>query len=188
MRPPDLFRLTLHALDRLEIEYFVGGSVASSYWGRPRLTEDLDVIVALSSAHVSAICALFPQPEFYLSEDAALDALQHGTQFNLIHSSTGFKVDFMLLKDNGFASSQMSRRVRRELLGDLDAWVASPEDVILSKLLYYREGRSDKHINDIAPILQRQQAHLDINYLNDWALRTGVAAEWREIQARFPTQ
>jgi hypothetical protein len=184
MKPPDVFRVIIAALEALPAEYFVSGSVASSHWGRPRFTQDMDVLVALSPAHAPRLSKVFPDPEFHLDESAVAYAAEHGGQCNLIHVSTGYKVDIIQLRDEPFSESRMDRRRRRELFPGVEAWIASPEDVILSKLRYYVSGGSHKHINDSAAILDIRGPELDRAYIERWASKLGVAAAWHELLER----
>jgi hypothetical protein len=177
----ELLRLTIEGLDRLQIPYAIVGSFASGVWGQPRMTLDIDIVIRLGSEQVETFCKTFPGDQFYLSRPAVDEAVSLRRPFNVIHLDSGIKVDFMVVNDSGWSHSQLSRRVKLELLPELSGYVASPEDVILGKLVYYHEGRSEKHVHDILGILKNSSSHLDRSYIAQQADDLGVAELWQEI-------
>lgn len=107
--------------------------------------------------------------------------MRHGTQFNIIHPGSGLKVDVMVPRPSDFNQSRFSR-VRRVAAGD--DWTAtssSPEDAVLKKLEYFREGGSEKHLRDIAGVIGTMRQELDFGYIEQWAARLGVADPWRQV-------
>jgi hypothetical protein len=92
----ELLRHTIDALERLALPYMLVGSFASIAYGEPRLTQDIDIVVDLALAQVDAFCAAFPAPEFYLSDKGVREAVQARFQFNVLHPSSGNKIDFIL--------------------------------------------------------------------------------------------
>lgn len=181
----DLLRRTVETLERLEVRYAIVGSFASGAWGEPRLTNDIDIVIEVDAFAVRAICREFPAPEFYVSQSAAVEAVGRGGQFNLIHPASGGKVDFMVIGGTAWASRQLDRCVRVPLLPDQVIAVASAEDVILGKLLYYREGGSEKHVRDITGILSTGVVAIDRDYVDRCASELGVEEEWRSILDHF---
>lgn len=186
MPAPEAFRWAIEVMEANEIEYFVTGSLASMYWGKLRTTEDMDVVAALSLRHARPLIEAFAQPDYYISETAVLDTIEHGggRQFNIVHLASTLKIDVVQTEDTPFAELQMSRRVRGQVMG-LDAWIATAEDIILNKTRFYQIGGSEKHINDIAWIVQVRGDKLDWAYLDQWALRTGIAPTWQAIRQRL---
>ncbi len=181
MEPPEVLLLAIGALERLRIEYFVTGSIASSSYGDPRATMDADVVVRLSEWQARNLCEAFPEEGFYISPEAAAAAARAGQgQFNLIHAESSFKIDFMVAGEDQLSESRFARARQRKLEAGATAAFASPEDVILSKLQFYREGGSDKHISDIRGILRVSGADLDRDYIERWAARLGVQSHWRK--------
>lgn len=184
MEQDELLRRAVEAFDRLGLRYFVTGSVATIFYGEPRFTADIDVVVDLPASQVLDLCAEFPSPEFYLSEESARRAVARHGQFNLIHPTSGLKLDLMIPADTEHNRSRFAR-VRRLSTGPgFEATFASPEDVILKKLEYYREGGSDKHLRDIASVLKTGGANLDLAYLSIWARRLGVDDLWQKVRER----
>ena len=158
MQPDDLLRYTADVLDRVGLTYLVTGSTATIAYGEPRFTNDLDIVLDLPADRTAAFCAGFPPPDFYLSADAVADAVRTGFQFNVIHPASGLKIDFILLTTTAFDASRRSRGRQLPVLADRSVAFASPEDVILKKLLYFREGGSEKHLRDIAGVVRVQGA------------------------------
>jgi hypothetical protein len=163
------------------LEYFITGSVASSVYGMYRNTHDVDVVVMLPRWRVRDLREAFPESDFYLSEEAACDAIDRCGQFNIIHQLTGLKIDVIIPEESAFAESRLIRARPIEVAPGVTAVLASPEDVILNKLLFYRLGRSQKHLNDVANILKIRGESLDRRYLDEWALRLGVVDEWQAV-------
>ncbi len=149
MEQSDFLAYLIEVFDRLELKYFIAGSVATSYYGEPRFTNDIDAIVELNEEDVRRFCQSFPSEEYYLSEQAVRSAVASQRQFNIIHPASGLKADIFILDKTDLEQSRFQRRERHELDSGLSAWFAQPEDVILKKLVYYEEGNSEKHIRDI---------------------------------------
>lgn len=165
----------LAVLERLGIGYYVCGSVASSVHGLPRTTMDVDLVVALTPELVPAFAREL-KGEFYADPEMMREALAAGRAFNLIHFASSLKLDIFPLAGDAFAGAQFARR-RTALYEALQFPIASPEDTILSKLVWYRAGGevSERQWNDVRGIVAVQGGQLDMAYLRDWAPRLGVA-------------
>jgi hypothetical protein len=171
--------------ERLRLSYYVTGSFASMTWGEPRYTQDVDVVVELPSWKVREFCAAFPEPEFYVSEEAAMAAARGPSQFNIIWGGEGVKADIMVFRDTPFDESRLSRARRVEVPELGSVMVAAPEDIILKKLEFFKEGGSDKHTRDITTVLKTQGAKIDLAYIERWVARIGVEREWAMIKERL---
>src|SRR3989338_4885872 len=82
----ELLRHLVDALEAVGVEYMIGGSQASMYYGEPRLTRDVDVVVALRPEHLTGFLARFPASEFYVDEATARED-RKSTRLNSSHSS-----------------------------------------------------------------------------------------------------
>jgi hypothetical protein len=180
----ELLRIAVEACDRLGITYLVTGSTASIAYGEPRFTNDIDILVDLPADLVDAFCDAFPEDEFYLNRQTVRTCVRDAFQFNLIHPASGLKIDFIVLTRSEYDRSRVQRRRLLPALADQDVCFASPEDVIVKKMLYYREGESPKHIRDIGGIIRVQGAKLDRAYIAEWARRLGVDGIWLQIVER----
>lgn len=179
----DVLRHALAVLEREKILYAIVGSYASGIWGDPRMTLDVDIVVQIDAQHIDPLLASFPAGEYYVSRAAVEEAVRLQSQFNVIHPTSGQKVDFMVTGPNHWAQPQLARRKRIALLADCEGYVAAPDDVILGKLVYFQEGGSEKHLRDIRGILQRSGQLVDRDYLTQAATRLGVADVWRRFTA-----
>ncbi len=184
MEQADLLRTVIQILEDLQIPYLVVGSLASAAYGEPRMTHDIDVVVDLRPDHVTALCNAFPAPEFYVSSEAARQAIHDRRSFNVIHPTSGNKIDFMIARDDAWGREQLARRQRILILPDREGFAAQPEDVILGKLLYYAEGGSEKHLRDITGML-RVTPEIDRDDIGKWASRLGVTDVWQIILERM---
>jgi len=166
------------ALDALGVEWLVGGSVASSLHGIPRATQDIDLVAALQDRHVLPLVAAL-EADFYIDADMIRGALQCRGSFNLIHLATMTKVDIFAPRGDPLSRLEMGRR-RRYALGDAEGRslpLASPEDIILQKLHWFRKGGavSERQWRDVLGVLKIQSPQLDLKYLEDLAEATGLA-------------
>lgn len=134
MGPLELLATVAEFLDGNEVRYFVTGSMASMAYGETRTTMDVDVAVYLRYADARAMTERFVEPDWYLSPEGMRDAIEHCTQFNLIHVPSGLKVDFMTIEDRGYDGTRFQRARRLEYAPGRQAWFSAPEDVILKKL------------------------------------------------------
>ena len=185
MNQAELLRYVIDLLEAQELNYMVVGSFASAVYGEPRLTHDIDIVVDLLKSQVASLCDAFPGPEFYVSAEAAREAIASRGQFNVIHPASGNKIDFMVARNDAWGRSQLERRTRRTILPERESYLAAPEDVILGKLWYYEEGGSDKHLRDIAGILQVSGDQVDRGYVEHWAEPLGLLAAWRAAVDRL---
>lgn len=152
-------------LDRLGVEWAVGGSIASSMYAEPRSTNDIDFIAALRPAHAAALARAL-EAEFYIDEATALDAILRHRSFNLIDERTFVKVDVFVPPPGPLGADQLHRRVRVEIDEGLYCYILGREDTALQKLRWYRLGdcSSDRQWRDIQGLLDRREG-LDLEYL-----------------------
>lgn len=173
----EVFREILERIESEDIAYMIVGSVGSIIYGEPRMTKDLDVVVKVVPKDAKIIESLFPIEGFYCPPLEVLrDEIVRRGQFNLIHHESGLKVDVIVCKNAPHSQEEFKRRRRVDIWEGFLAWVASPEDVIIKKLDYYREGRSDKHLADIRGILSHME--IDEKYLHKWVSDLGLTQFW----------
>ncbi len=184
MEQSDLLRYAIETMEQMNLTYAIVGSFASGAYGEPRFTQDIDIVVDLQVGQVAEFCQHFASPEFYVSQTAATEAARRRTQFNVIHPTSGNKIDFMLSRTDTWGRSQLARRQNVQLFPDRDSYLASPEDVMLGKMVYYREGGSEKHLRDIAGILRLQGAKIERHYVAEFAEQLGVTEIWEAVLNR----
>lgn len=183
MRSVDIqtgLRVVIETLEKIGVDYMIVGSVAGTLYGEPRLTNDMDIVLTLVPQTARTFLAGFDPREFYLPpEDIIAHEATRGGQTNLIHHESGVKVDLMFRKSNPHAIQEFKRRRQIEILRGVKAWVAAPEDVIIGKLRFYREGQSAKHPTDIRGILANTP--IDLAYLDRWIQDLDLGSVWKNI-------
>jgi len=165
-------------LEHLEVEYVVGGSLATSLHGIPRATLDVDIVADLRMAHLDPFVAAL-KASFFVDADMVRDAIRRRSPFNILHLATMFKVDVFVTGTDELLSSELSRKRQVRVLEEpqADLFVASPEDMVLQKLMWYRDGGgvSDRQWGDVRGVIKTQGDRLDLAYLRLWAGRKGIA-------------
>jgi hypothetical protein len=113
MEQSDLLRFVVSVLERLDLPYFITGSTMTIFYGEPRFTNDIDIVVDLPAAAVQAFCGQFPEEDFYVSEQAASDAVRRCSQFNIIQPGSGLKVDVIVPTPSEFNRTRFARARQR---------------------------------------------------------------------------
>jgi hypothetical protein len=190
MAEPNLFQIFVGPLNRLGLAYMVTGSVASIIYGETRLTHDIDLVVEIRSADAERIAEAFPSHTFYcppveiIKIEASRPLRGH---FNIIHHETGFKGDIYLMGQDELHRWAMSRRQCIHMDQE-PIWVAPAEYVILRKLTYYQEGRSEKHLRDIQGILEISGKTLDLPEIERKASLLGLQKLWEDLFNKGPSR
>ncbi len=182
MKKPDILTAVepvVMAFEKLGVPYYIGGSVASSAYGIARMTLDVDMVSVLAPKDVPAFVEIL-KPNYYISEEMILDAIQRKSSFNIIHLETMLKVDIFITKDRPY-NNEVFKRKRKETLddeqGSAEVYLASSEDIILNKLDWYHLGGdiSERQWNDILGVIKVQSDLLDKEYLSHWAAELGLS-------------
>jgi hypothetical protein len=170
-------------LEEAGLTYCIVGGLASIAYGRPRLTLDADLVVAVDPGQVGALLAAFPPDDFYMPPAEVLQAeLQRESRghFNIIHQHSALRADCYLPGRSDLARWEMDHRQRLSL-GSVEAWFAPPESVIIHKLIFHREGGSEKHLEDIRGILVA--TNTDRAILVGWINRLGLQESWSAVMS-----
>jgi hypothetical protein len=165
-------------LEQAGLDYCIVGGLASIAYGRPRLTLDADLVVAVNPARIASLIEAFPAEDFYLPPEEVLQAeAQRDSRghFNIIHQHSALRADCYLPGRSVLARWELAHRQRLPL-GSGQAWFAPPESVIVHKLVFHREGGSEKHLEDIRGILVGTQ--VDRKIIADWIDQLGLAESW----------
>jgi hypothetical protein len=165
------------AVERAGGTYFVGGSLASSLDGEPRSTNDIDFVIDLPVGKVDTLAAALG-PEFEVDQGMLRDALLRGTCANAFYLPWLLKVDFFGHAHGDFDESEFSRRRKVEVRPGATLFVKSPEDTVLRKLWWFRQGGevSDRQWRDVQGVLRAHSGTLDRSYMERWAVGLGVDA------------
>jgi hypothetical protein len=160
------------ALESIGVRYFIGGSIASTLYGMVRTTQDSDIITELDVEHIPVFMEKL-QNDFYVDGEMIADAISHSSSFNIIHKESMFKVDLFVPHKRTFINEQFARAREESLSSDpqMTAYVASPEDIILAKLEWYRMGGevSERQWRDVLGVLKVQGMMIDTEYLQRMA-------------------
>lgn len=156
-------------LEKAGTEYMLTGSVAMNYYAEPRMTRDIDLVVALDPADSARLRVLF-EPDYYVPPDME-QAIRSKGMFNLVHVKSVVKVDIIVRKDEAYRRTEFARRQPVELPG-FRAWIVAKEDLILSKLVWAKDSESELQRRDVHNLLA---SGADDEYLRAWAARLGVA-------------
>ncbi len=169
-------------LKDLKISYFITGGLAVSIWGRPRATFDIDIIIKLIEPEVPALVKALRKisKAGYIDEDVAKQAIVQKGEFNFLDPKSGLKIDFWIAKDDLRSKIAYSRRKVKKIHGQ-QIYFVSPEDLILSKLIWYKESQSSRHLEDIESVLKISKKKLDLKYLKNWAKRLGVLGIFNKL-------
>lgn len=173
----EVLKDVIQRLEQAAIDYMLTGSVAMNYYAVPRMTRDIDLVVALEPRHADRLRSLF-EPDYYVPHEDVARALAGRGMFNLVHLDSVIKVDIIVRKDEPYRHVEFGRRAAVELPG-FRAWIVSKEDLILSKLWWARESRSELQLRDVRNLLA---TGVDAVYLSQWADELEVAGLLREIQ------
>lgn len=170
------FRLVVQTLNELGAEYMITGGFAVSFWGKPRSTHDLDVLIKIQIQTQKAnLIGTFRDLGFYVSEEAVEDAIARKFQFNIIHPESDLKVDFWVVGDDERHNTEFQRKHKEKVLDNEEVYMISPEDLILIKLEWYKDSNSSRHLEDAQGIYEIQKDNLDIDYLKTRAVKFGLA-------------
>lgn len=188
-QPPDLIGLFIHPLERAGVAYMITGGVAAVIYGDPRFTRDVDVVLELGAAEIPALVGVFDAEEFYLplEESLAEEVLRpEGGHFNVIHHETALRADVYLAGEVPLHRWALDRVLRLPLSGGTIS-VAPIEYVIIRKLEYFRDSRSDRHLRDISMMLRLSGDTVDTASLREWCTRLDLTALLEQAE-RFDPQ
>lgn len=185
----------MQALERVGAAYMVVGAFGASVYGLTRATHDVDIVVDLDEAACEALAAYFPPPRYYADPAQMRSSIRLGILFNIVDTSLGVKADLIPLSKRPADRAAFQRRVRCNVVGpdgqEVSIWCARAEDIVISKLKAWQEGRSSKHPADIAIVLSFALSGLaaepfDIDEVTARAAELGedALALWRELLDR----
>jgi len=154
------------------------GSMAMNYYAQPRMTRDIDLVVALTPADTDAIVRLFA-PDYYVSREAVSSSIAQESLFNLIHQESIIKVDCIIRKNTPYRRAEFERR-QRIAIEDFSTWIASKEDLIISKLWWAKDSHSELQLRDVKNLVS---TGCDTDYIQGWTKELGLHNLWEECKA-----
>lgn len=175
--PLQLALRVLGILEDMGVDAWIGGSLASSIFGIPRATQDADIIADLPLEKARPLVENLGK-DFYADRERIASGIERRASFNVIHLPTMFKVDVFIAGQDAWTKRVVERRQRVEIDEEgTQVLVTSPEDIVLHKLVWYREGGhvSDRQWGDALGVVQVQGSLLDRAYLEEMAEELGVS-------------
>ncbi|HKC35428.1 MAG TPA: hypothetical protein VKB95_05170 [Chitinophagaceae bacterium] len=160
----EFLKALIDFFEKQKISYMLSGSVAMSLYTQPRFTRDYDFVVNLKAEHINEVLKNFREG-YYINEESVKDAISGKGMFNIIDHKSGYKADFVILKDEPFRQTEFLRQRKMKFL-DMNISIVSPEDLLLSKLIWIQEIQSGVQMEDIKMISNVE--NLDWNYIHDW--------------------
>ncbi|MFI5305525.1 MAG: hypothetical protein ACHQYP_12125 [Nitrospiria bacterium] len=185
MGPYELLERVVKVFEQFQIPYLVTGSVAAMAYGEPRLTNDIDIVANITKVNIPGLIEAFPLNDFRIDEELITNAIKVQSEFNIIHPSSGLKVDIFIRKSTPFEQSRFGRIRQIVPAEPYKVNFASPEDVIIKKMEYYREGGSEKHLRDIMGILKISGNEIDFEYISSWSNTLNLMEIWEAVKKRF---
>lgn len=176
----EVLKKVINILEKVRTPYMVTGAMAVNYYGKMRTTHDIDIIIEINSFKKERFVKEF-QKEFYISDEAIIDAIQRRSSFNLIHNESCLKIDFWMVKNNEFSKLEFQRRKPRDIFNQ-QVFLITAEDLIITKLNWYKKSESEKHFEDVLGIYQIQKGNLDEKYIIKWTAKQGTLDLWQKIK------
>ena len=172
----DIVRDVSQRLAGAGIGYMLTGSMAMNYYAQPRMTRDIDIVIALRPGDASRVVQLF-SPEYYVAHEAVESSITHQSLFNLIHNESVIKVDCIVRKQDEYRLAEFNRRQRIKI-ENFETWIVSKEDLILSKLYWAKDSHSELQLRDVKNLTS---TGCDRDYIQSWTAELGVDNLWKEI-------
>lgn len=163
-------------LDGASIGYMLTGSMAMNYYAQPRMTRDIDVVIALQPKDAGRVVQLF-SPDYYVSAEAVASSIAHQSLFNLIHNESVIKVDCIIRKQSEYRLAEFGRRQRIKI-ETFETWIVSKEDLILSKLLWGKDSHSELQLRDVKNLVS---TGCDRAYIEQWTRKLDMVNVWQEV-------
>jgi len=179
MSTQDIFQRMTSALNKAGIAYMLSGSFASAFYGAPRSTQDIDIVIDASPEQIRSFIQQLPADDYYSDLAAALEAHRHQSLFNVIDQASGWKIDFIIRKSRPFSEEEFRRRTAVSLHG-VDLFIVTPEDAVLSKLEWAKRAQSQRQIVDVAAILAAQGNSMNRDYLKKWISELCLNPQWED--------
>jgi len=171
----EILSIVTQALDDTGIAYMVTGSIAMNYYAIPRMTRDVDIVVELHRRDLDSFVELFKR-DFYLNSDSIEEAIFNQEMFNIIHNKCVLKLDFIVKKESPYRVTEFNRR-RQVIIDGIPIWMVSPEDLILSKLFWAKDSKSEMQIGDVKNLLTAH--NLDVQYIQNWVGKLNLQEVYR---------
>jgi hypothetical protein len=177
MLPVRVLHEFVDKLEELQIDYMLSGSMALLLFSIYRFTADIDIVIDLTERDSTKLIN-FLEPDYYVPHNAVRQAVTSRSMFNIIDQKTAFKIDCVMTNPERFQRSAFGRRKRMDFYGK-EIFVITPEDLVISKLLWAKDSHSEKQLTDVRNLLRNQ---MDTDYIEKWALELGLSGLLNETK------
>ena len=174
----EILQIVIKKLDLAGIFYMVSGSIAANFYTTPRMTRDIDIVIEVGNKDAEKLYSLFSK-DFYLDIEAVKEAVRNQKVFNIIHNESVVKVDFIVKKETDYRKIEFARR-RKIAFEDLNIYIVSPEDLIISKLYWAKDSFSEKQITDVRNLFNTV-SDIDKEYIQKWVKQLGIEKIYKEV-------
>ena len=179
-------KLVIEALEAAKVEYLIGGAIAEWAWGEPRATQDLDLVVKIPIKAINKLSKELKKRGMLIPAEIIFDSIledRADIPINAIHMYSGLKADLYPVREGDELRQSAFRRREQVDYGPPigKAYIHSPEDLILYKLMYFGLSQQSKHSRDIAAILKSKKNELDVDYIEQWAAQLGLSSLWKQM-------
>lgn len=167
-------------IENANIQYMITGGSAVGFWGHIRTTMDIDILIQIKDKQVETFLKSFKE-DAYINIEEATKSIYEGRMFNVISHKTFFKIDLIPLKDDEYEMEKFERKVKINFL-NRDIYVISPEDLIISKLIWSKSaGGSERQIKDCASIYKLNYDMLNMTYIRKWIKKLKIEDEFKKL-------
>lgn len=175
----EVLRIVTLRLNKANIPYMISGSIAANYYTIPRMTRDIDIVVELARPDIDRFVDLFRE-DFYVDKETIKTEVLNQGMFNLIHTQHVVKIDFILRKPSAYHQIAFSRR-KKVLIEHSPIYFISPEDLVISKLSWAKDSRSETQLKDVRNLLKTVDG-LDLKYIENWTSQLGLEQIYKEAK------
>ena len=177
MTEAPVLQIVTQALEHAAIPYMITGSFASNFYGIPRTTRDIDIVIAANPEQLKGLIQQLQDQNYHAQIEDAFDALRHHSMFNVIEPSMVWKIDFIMRKPGTFSQEAFRRRVSGEIAG-ITVQISTAEDLIIAKLDWAKQGESYRQLEDVSSILKIRWESLDHKYIENWVAKLALTSQW----------
>lgn len=172
----EVLKIVVNRLNKTHIGYMISGSIAYMFYATPRMTRDIDIIIDISINDINKIYNTF-KDDFYIDKQMILEAIQLHSMFNIIHFETSVKIDFIIRKDEEFRLLEFKRK-QKKIIDDLEIFVTTIEDLIISKLYWAKDSLSEMQLRDVKNLLKNE---IDSDYVAKWCKKLNITHIFEKV-------